>query len=157
VHEPETREAALAALPVDEYHLDLTVQYLPCPMCSRLMNRKMYGRLSRVVVEVCRDHGVFFDRGGLATALRFVAEGGLDRAKKRDDEDAAERARAAHADRVHAAVARGLTEAGSLESSGPLSKFERDRSTIDSLELLFRVLRLRGSALHPGSVLLHPR
>jgi hypothetical protein len=142
VHEKDARDATLGALPADEYKLDLTVQYLPCPTCGRLMNRKMYGRLSRVVVELCRDHGVFFERGGLATVLKFVAEGGLDRAKKRDEDDAAERARAAHADQVHASVARGLTEAGSLETAGTFGRFERERTVLDSLDVLFRVLGL---------------
>src|SRR6201999_365670 len=56
---------AEAEIAKDEYHLDLNVRYLPCPSCGTRMNHKLYGRLSKVVVDMCRDHGVWFDRGGL--------------------------------------------------------------------------------------------
>jgi Zn-finger nucleic acid-binding protein len=58
------------------------VVYLRCPRCQNLMNRRAFGRVSGIVVDVCRDHGVWFDAGKFSDALAFVANGGLARAKE---------------------------------------------------------------------------
>lgn len=60
------------------------VRYLRCPSCPQLMNRVSFGRRSGVVVDVCRDHGTWFDAGELVAALEFVAQGGLVAAPERD-------------------------------------------------------------------------
>jgi hypothetical protein len=41
------------------------------------MNRVNFGPRSGVIVDVCGQHGSWFDAGELALALSFVAEGGL--------------------------------------------------------------------------------
>jgi len=61
-------------------------QYVPCLTCSDLMQRRMFryeNRPSGVVLDVCKDHGVWFDHGELASTLAFVrahlrAASGLD-------------------------------------------------------------------------------
>lgn len=61
-------------------------QYVPCPTCGDLMQRRMFrheGRGSGIVLDVCRDHGVWFDADELQSALAFVrssvrANAGLD-------------------------------------------------------------------------------
>ena len=58
------------------------VHYRPCPRCGKLMNRINFGRLSGTVVDVCRGHGTFLDRGELHQVVRFIMEGGLDRARQ---------------------------------------------------------------------------
>jgi Zn-finger nucleic acid-binding protein len=63
--------------------------YIPCPECSVLMNRKNFGITSGVVVDVCKKHGTWFDEGELPRVLAFVTSGGLERAKKREAEEAA--------------------------------------------------------------------
>ena len=40
-------------------------RYWPCPACGRLMNRQNFARLSGVIVDVCKGHGVWFERGEL--------------------------------------------------------------------------------------------
>jgi Zn-finger nucleic acid-binding protein len=62
--------------------------YIPCPECAALMNRKNFGGTSGVVVDVCKKHGTWFDEGELPRVLAFVAGGGLDRAKQRDADEA---------------------------------------------------------------------
>ncbi|MEM7480120.1 MAG: zf-TFIIB domain-containing protein [Acidobacteriota bacterium] len=57
--------------------------YRPCPVCNNLMNRQNYGRRSGVVVDLCRDHGVWFDAEELERILRWIEEGGLDRMERR--------------------------------------------------------------------------
>ncbi len=59
------------------------VRYLPCPDCHVLMNRKNFGERSGVIIEVCKPHGLWFDRDQLGRALRFVMSGGLEEAKRR--------------------------------------------------------------------------
>ena len=66
------------------------VHYIHCPVCSSLMNRSAFGRISGVVVDVCRKHGVWFDGGELSEVVRFVESGGLARARERDLADAAD-------------------------------------------------------------------
>jgi Zn-finger nucleic acid-binding protein len=62
--------------------------YIPCPECTSLMNRKNFGGMSGVVVDVCKKHGTWFDEGELPRVLEFVASGGLERAKRREEEEA---------------------------------------------------------------------
>jgi hypothetical protein len=42
------------------------------------MSRKNFGAHSGIVVDVCRDHGTWFDGGELAAALEYVRAGGLE-------------------------------------------------------------------------------
>jgi Zn-finger nucleic acid-binding protein len=61
-------------------------RYRPCPRCGKLMNRLNFGRLSGAVVDVCRGHGTFLDRGELHQVVRFIQDGGLDRARRAEIE-----------------------------------------------------------------------
>jgi Zn-finger nucleic acid-binding protein len=71
------------------------------------MNRSNFGRVSGIVIDVCRPHGAWFDRGELAAIRRFLREGGLNRYERRRRMDAeARRARTRSASR---------TAAGSLD------------------------------------------
>jgi Zn-finger nucleic acid-binding protein len=62
------------------------VRYRNCPRCKKLMNRENFGRRSGVVIDVCRGHGVWFERGELASVAAFVDAGGLERARVQEDE-----------------------------------------------------------------------
>jgi Zn-finger nucleic acid-binding protein len=61
--------------------------YRPCPECRRLMNRVNYAKVSGVVVDICKGHGVFFDRGELQRIVRFLQDGGMERARAREKDD----------------------------------------------------------------------
>lgn len=69
------------------------VRYRPCPRCTKLMNRVNFGRLSGTVVDVCRGHGTFLDRGELHEIVRFLMGGGADRARQAEREELAEQER----------------------------------------------------------------
>ena len=71
------------------------IQYRPCPSCHQFMNRVNYARRSGVVLDVCKDHGLWFDRDELRKVLAFIQVGGLERARERDLEDLKEAQRAA--------------------------------------------------------------
>lgn len=62
------------------------VRYVPCPSCQKLMNRKNFAQSSGVILDVCADHGVWLDRGELERVLGFVADGGLARARAREQQ-----------------------------------------------------------------------
>lgn len=55
------------------------IQYLSCPRCGRYMNRENFSRISGIVIDRCRDHGVWLDEGELERIRLFIASGGLER------------------------------------------------------------------------------
>ncbi|MBK9036485.1 MAG: zf-TFIIB domain-containing protein [Myxococcales bacterium] len=56
--------------------------YVKCPTCKNVMNRKQFATGARVIVDVCRDHGTFFDAGELPRIIEFVMTGGLEQAER---------------------------------------------------------------------------
>lgn len=53
------------------------VNYMPCPECKSLMNRRNFGQRSGVIVDVCASHGVWLDHKELSAILNFIRGGGL--------------------------------------------------------------------------------
>ena len=60
--------------------------YVRCPVCKQVINRVNFARISGVLVDVCREHGIWFDGGEIEKIMDFVAHGGLQRAKAVDVE-----------------------------------------------------------------------
>ena len=58
------------------------VRYRACPRCRKLMNRVNFARVSKVIVDVCKDDGTWFDRDELARVVTFVQDGGLTRTRE---------------------------------------------------------------------------
>ena len=82
----EERGTVLGALPGDQAKgviASETIHYRPCPVCSRMMNRTNYGRSSGVILDTCKDHGLWFDKDELRRVLEFIQKGGLDKARER--------------------------------------------------------------------------
>ncbi len=69
------------------------VRYRPCPACRKLMNRSNYGGGSGIVLDACRDHGLWFDKGELAAIVDFLEKGGWDRIRAREREKLSEEVR----------------------------------------------------------------
>jgi Zn-finger nucleic acid-binding protein len=93
---------------------DRVVRYLTCPVCHSMMNRTIFARVSGVIVDVCKEHGVWFDAGEINAILAFIESGGLERARaKQKAEHDAEHARLhaeyrkVHEDMVAASPYRG--------------------------------------------------
>jgi hypothetical protein len=57
------------------------------------MNRMNFARLSGTVVDVCKGHGTFLDRGELHQVVRFILEGGFDRVRRVEREELIEEQR----------------------------------------------------------------
>jgi Zn-finger nucleic acid-binding protein len=91
----EARGEVLGALPAHE-HGTVTlaeVHYRPCPCCAKLMNRYNYAHISGVVLDVCKEHGLWFDRDELRQVLAFIEGGGLERSRSHEVEALAEERR----------------------------------------------------------------
>ena len=79
------------------------VRYRPCPSCRKLMNRTNYGGGSGIVLDACRDHGLWFDKGELAAIVDFLEKGGWDRIRQREREKLSEEVRSLEARKAFAA------------------------------------------------------
>ena len=60
------------------------VNYIPCPECSQLMNRANFARCSGVIIDLCKKHGVWFDRNELSRIVEFIESGGLELSRTRE-------------------------------------------------------------------------
>lgn len=67
--------------------------YRPCPVCATAMTRINFSRISGILLDRCRDHGIWFDATELEAALRWIQIGGERAADRRAADD--ERARVA--------------------------------------------------------------
>ena len=59
------------------------VKYIPCPDCKQLMNRSNFARVSGVIIDLCKQHGVWFDANELQKIIDFIENGGLARAREK--------------------------------------------------------------------------
>lgn len=63
-----------------------SVKYIPCVRCGGLMHRKNFAKVSGVIIDECRSHGVWLDGGELERIRSFIADGGLERAQDKEIE-----------------------------------------------------------------------
>ena len=55
---------------------DYGISYIKCPVCAKLMNRVNFGAKSGVIVNRCREHGVWLDGGELLHLFEWMTAGG---------------------------------------------------------------------------------
>jgi Zn-finger nucleic acid-binding protein len=60
------------------------VKYVPCPECLQLMNRANFARCSGVIIDICKQHGIWFDRDELSRIIAFIRSGGLEMSRERE-------------------------------------------------------------------------
>jgi Zn-finger nucleic acid-binding protein len=60
------------------------ITYAPCPECTQLMNRVNFARCSGVIVDICKRHGIWFDRDELSHIVEFIRGGGLDASRAKE-------------------------------------------------------------------------
>ncbi len=112
---------------------DVPVKYVPCPVCGDLMNRSNFARISGVVIDTCKQHGLWFDASELPRIIEFINKGGLDAARKKEklqlEEDKArlreERFRSS-VDRFRSDGSSGLSGSGTSRSIRELIKLILD-------------------------------
>lgn len=100
--------------------LDSPMRYVACPACGDIMTRRNFGGNSGVIIDVCRNHGVWFDRGELPRVLAFVEAGGLELARQREASSERDQQRKDRLERVEKKL-EGLRQHASL------SRFENAR------------------------------
>lgn len=110
-----------------------TVRYIPCPRCAKLMNRVNFARASGVVMDVCKAHGVWLDRGELQRVVGFVDQGGLAVAREREREQLVEERR-----RLDAAKAAGGATMTAFGGSVTISSARRVSSHDSPVEQILR-------------------
>lgn len=64
--------------------LEEKIRYRPCPECKQLMNRVHFANCSKVIVDVCKAHGTWFDKDELRRIVQFIRAGGLTEARERE-------------------------------------------------------------------------
>jgi Zn-finger nucleic acid-binding protein len=109
------------------------VKYRPCPRCQKMMNRINFGKVSGTVVDVCKGHGTFLDRGELQHIVRFVQGGGIDRARAAEKEALVEEQRRLRAMQGQRPTHASSTSDYRLWSDGGGSAFEWDATYLGTL------------------------
>jgi Zn-finger nucleic acid-binding protein len=66
---------------------DYDVKYIKCPVCDKFMNRLNFGSRSGVIVDKCKEHGIWLDGGELKQIMEWTKAGGklLDKEKKSEE------------------------------------------------------------------------
>ncbi|AUX24005.1 hypothetical protein SOCEGT47_045360 [Sorangium cellulosum] len=107
---------ASAPRPPPRQRVDVRVRYVRCPICGDVMNRKNFAGKSGVIVDICREHGTWFDRGELPELLSFAASGGTARARQEQLEEEARARRQAEIERDTAKRASFVVTASTWEA-----------------------------------------
>jgi Zn-finger nucleic acid-binding protein len=84
-------QAAPESLDVEQ-----NIHYIPCPICQNLMNRVNFAHCSNVIVNVCSQHGTWFDKDELRRVVEFIRGGGMEKSRFRQMEEFSERERQAN-------------------------------------------------------------
>ena len=61
-------------------------RYLPCPACGKLMNRVNFARRSNIIVDICKQHGTWFDKDELQRIIEFLQANGVAPKNAGDDQ-----------------------------------------------------------------------
>ena len=69
------------------------ISYIKCPVCAKLMNRVNFGVRSGVIVDRCKEHGVWLDGGELRQLFEWMKLGGKLLAQERQEQQRKEELR----------------------------------------------------------------
>ena len=61
-----------------------SIRYRQCADCGNIMNRVNFARVSGVVLDSCKLHGIWFDADELRQVIEFIAAGGMNVAQRRE-------------------------------------------------------------------------
>ncbi len=54
------------------------LRYINCPVCSQLMNRKVWGSYSGVFVDRCQAHGTWYGKEETEKIREYIQKGGVE-------------------------------------------------------------------------------
>ena len=66
----------LKALKNAKRHEDFPVVYIKCPVCRKLMHRVNFGAQSGVIIDNCKQDGIWLDGGELRQLMEWTKAGG---------------------------------------------------------------------------------
>ncbi len=66
----------LRAINLDRFSSYHPVKYIRCPVCLSFMNRSNFAYRSGVIVDICRDHGIWLDAGEILQLIEWKKAGG---------------------------------------------------------------------------------
>jgi len=102
------------------------ISYVPCPDCKELMNRSNFAKTSGVIIDLCKQHGVWFDAEELPKIINFINSGGLARSRERERIAIDEERKALRDDQRRQTVQDqryGIKTSWENESESPIKKF----------------------------------
>jgi Zn-finger nucleic acid-binding protein len=116
---------------------ELPVAYIKCPICSKIMNRVNFGARSGVVVDRCRDHGIWLDGGELRRLCEWMKAGGKLLDQERQERLKKEQATAERKRQL-------LTHPASADESGPFDLYSGTlrKQDPDLFDIVFKAIRL---------------
>jgi Zn-finger nucleic acid-binding protein len=126
----EEGAAMRAALPEWRQPLE-EIRYLACVRCGERMARRQVAPRAGVIVDVCRNHGVWFDGGEMEQFAAFAKAGGLE-VLRLDGIAAAEMRRKA---------AQARTHADDVWVSRPTGPYDESFLTVDVTRAVGRLFR----------------
>ncbi len=104
------------------------ISYVPCPDCKQLMNRSNFAHSSGVIVDICKQHGVWFDVEELPHIIEFIKKGGLDHARQKEKLEISEQMKRLRVENHQAAFGENIFEDSADEEdflSPAIRKFVR--------------------------------
>lgn len=113
------------------------ITYIKCPVCSKLMNRVNFGTKSGVIVDRCRDHGVWLDGGELRHLFEWMKAGGKLLTQEREEQHRKESEREKEREKRIAATDWKATEYSSFDQYGTSLKY----ADPDLFELVKKAVR----------------
>ncbi|MFH1924077.1 MAG: zinc ribbon domain-containing protein [Planctomycetota bacterium] len=57
-------------------------RYRDCVVCGKMMHRRNFARRSGVIIDICKDHGIWFDADELPRILAWIRTGGMAKASE---------------------------------------------------------------------------
>jgi Zn-finger nucleic acid-binding protein len=131
-------------LPTPDPNKIEVVHYIPCPICHQLMARFNFAHCSGVVVDVCKQHGTWFDQNELRRVVEFIRTGGMEKARQQEKDELEQERHRLDAARSMAAFDATLSS-GSGAGSGSGSGFGSTPDRYDGFNLALSAL---GSAIN---------
>ena len=103
---------------------EYAVTYLKCPICTKFMNRVNFGARSGVIVNSCKDHGVWLDGGDLRHLCEWMKAGGKLLDEEKGARNKAEAQRELQRNREHAVATGGYADYSAGNGLGGSSRNE---------------------------------
>lgn len=115
--------------------------YIKCPICTKIMNRVNFGTNSGVIVDRCKEHGVWLDGGELRHLFEWMKAGGKLLQQKREQEQRRIEARKLEQERRMSQIKSATTGAYQQDSDFSLFSGTLKNSDPDFFSIIIKAFR----------------